>query len=145
MLNPAGWLFIGTLCATFCGLAACSPQTSDVPAPVAGGPDAAATGARLYGGNCVACHQEDARGLTGVYPSLVGSPVILGDPASLALWVVKGRRPASLPEGRYTTMMPQFGWMKAADAAALFTYLRSHFGNSAPAVDAATVAGVLGQ
>jgi hypothetical protein len=42
-------------------------------------------------------------------------------------------------------MMPQFGWMKAPDAAALFTYLRSHFGNSAPAVDAATVAGALGE
>ncbi len=131
--------------ATLYGLTACSPQTSAVPAPVAGGPDAVATGARLYAGNCVACHQEDAHGLKGVYPSLVGSPVILGDPASLALWVIKGRRPASLPEGRYSTMMPQFGWMKAPDAAALFTYLRSHYGNSAPSVDAATVAGVLGQ
>ncbi len=133
MVNHAGWLFM----ATFCGIAGCSPQTSDS--------DAAATGSRIYAGNCVACHQEDGRGLAGVYPSLVGSPVILGDPSSLALWVVKGRRPASLPEGRYTTMMPQFGWMKAPDAAALFTYLRSHFGNSAPTVDAATVAGALGE
>jgi hypothetical protein len=29
--------------------------------------------------------------------------------------------------------------MKPADAAALFTYLRSHFGNAASAVDAATL------
>jgi hypothetical protein len=63
----------------------------------------------------------------------------------LARWVLKGLRPASLPEGRYSTVMPQFGWMKAPDAAALFTYLRSHFGNSAPSVDAATVAGALGE
>jgi hypothetical protein len=41
--------------------------------------------------------------------------------------------------------MLQFGWMKPADAAALFTYLRSNFGNSAPPVDAATVAKALGQ
>ena len=33
--------------------------------------------------------------------------------------------------------------MKPADAAALFTYLRSNFGNSAPPVDAATVAKAL--
>jgi hypothetical protein len=33
-----------------------------------------------------------------------------------------------------------FGWMKDGDAAALLTYIRSNFGNSAPSVDAATVA-----
>ena len=70
--------------------------------------------------------------------------MLLGDPKELALWVIKGRRPPSMPAGRYSTMMPQFGWMKAPDAAALFTYLRAHFGNSAPAVDAATVAQALG-
>jgi hypothetical protein len=30
--------------------------------------------------------------------------------------------------------------MKDADAAALLTYIRTHFGNSAPPIDAATVA-----
>jgi mono/diheme cytochrome c family protein len=33
-----------------------------------------------------------------------------------------------------------FGWMKDADAAALLTYIRSNFGNSAAPVDAATLA-----
>jgi len=78
-----------------------------------------------------------------VYPSLVGSPTLLGDPQALALWVIKGQRPVSMPAGRYSTHMPQFGWLTAADAAALFTYLRSHFGNSAPPVDVATVERVL--
>ena len=71
--------------------------------------------------------------------------MVLGDPAQLALWVVKGQRPASLPSGRYPTQMLQFGWMKPADAAALFSYLRSSFGNAAPPVDTATVAKALGQ
>ncbi len=44
---------------------------------------------------------------------------------ALALWVIKGRRPSSMPAGRYPTTMTQFGWMNARDAAALFTYLRS--------------------
>jgi mono/diheme cytochrome c family protein len=79
-----------------------------------------------------------------VYPSLVGSTVLLGDPKALTLWVIKGQRPASMPEGRYPTKMLLFGWLKPADAAALFTYLRSHFGNDASAVDAATVTQALG-
>jgi mono/diheme cytochrome c family protein len=104
---------------------------------------AADAGARIYNGSCIACHQEDARGIPGVYPSLVGSPVVLGDPSVLALWVVKGRRPSSMPAGRYPTTMMQFAWMNAQDAAALLTYLRSSHGNEAPPVDASLVAHAL--
>jgi mono/diheme cytochrome c family protein len=96
-------------------------------------------GQRIYGGNCVPCHQENGAGIPGVYPSLAGSPVVLGDPAALARWVLKGQRPASMPVGRYSTQMLQFGWMKPADAAALFSFVRSSFGNSAPPIDAAAV------
>jgi mono/diheme cytochrome c family protein len=102
-------------------------------------------GARIYSGNCVACHQPSGLGIPGVYPSLAASPVVLGDPAQLALWVIRGQRPPSMPQGRYPTQMLQFGWMKPADAAALFSYLRSNFGNSAPPVEAATVAKALGE
>ena len=105
----------------------------------------AEVGARLYNGNCVPCHQQTGVGIAGVYPSLAGSPVVLGDPAQLALWVVKGQRPPSMPAGRYPTQMLQFGWLKPADAAALFSYVRSNFGNSAAPVDAAAVAKALGQ
>jgi mono/diheme cytochrome c family protein len=107
--------------------------------------DAAQAGQRIYSGSCVPCHQQNGTGIPGVYPSLAGSPVVVGDPTDLALWVIKGQRPASMPQGRYATQMLQFGWMKPADAAALFTYLRSNFGNSAPPVDGATVATALGQ
>jgi hypothetical protein len=75
---------------------------------------------------------------------LAGSPVVLGDPGTLTLWVIKGQRPVTMPAGRYPTQMLQFGWMKPADAAALFSYLRTNFGNSAAPVDAATVAKALG-
>ncbi len=119
-------------------LAACSAKTP-------GANQATEVGARIFNGNCVACHQQGGVGIPGVYPSLVGSPVVLGDPAQLTLWVVRGQRPASMPVGRYSTQMLQFGWLKPADAAALFTYLRSNFGNAAAPVDAATVAKALGQ
>lgn len=137
------------VCALAGALAACSakdpgaPQSA-APEASAGATSTAALGERIYGGNCVPCHQQTGMGIPGVYPSLVGSPVVLGDPGQLALWVLKGQRPPSMPAGRYPTQMLQFGWMKPADAAALFTYLRSNFGNSAPPVDAAAVAKALG-
>jgi mono/diheme cytochrome c family protein len=106
-------------------------------------PAAPGVGAKLYDGSCAACHQQTALGIPGVYPALSGSPVVLGDPGVLARWVIKGVRPASLPMGRYPSAMPQFGWMKPAAAAALFTYLRSNFGNHAPAVEPAAVAAAL--
>jgi mono/diheme cytochrome c family protein len=114
-------------------------------ASAAGRSAAAEVGARIYSGNCVPCHQQSGVGIPSVYPSLAGSPVVLGDPAQLALWVIKGQRPASMPAGRYPTQMLQFGWMKPADAAALFSYLRSSFGNAAAPVDAAAVAEALGR
>jgi aldose sugar dehydrogenase len=119
-------------------LAGCSGQSSSLPPASAESP--ADLGATLYSQNCVPCHRDDGKGVPTVYPSLAESPVVNGDPAALAQWVLSGKRPASMPVGRYPTQMLLFGWMKDQDAAALFTYIRSHFGNSAPPVDAATVA-----
>jgi mono/diheme cytochrome c family protein len=135
-------LFIVT-CGALAGCSAGAPTPSQAltdARPASRELATADAGARIYDGNCIACHQQDARGIPGVYPSLVGSPVVLGDPSALALWVVKGRRPSSMPAGRYPTAMTQFGWMNAQDAAALLTYLRSSHGNDAPPVDASLVA-----
>lgn len=121
-----------------------APQASPSGLTVGSAAPASDVGARIYNGNCVPCHQQNGAGIPGVYPSLTGSPVVLGDPAELARWVIKGQRPLSMPAGRYSTQMLQFGWMKPADAAALFSYLRSNFGNSATPVDAAAVAKALG-
>jgi mono/diheme cytochrome c family protein len=139
-------------------LTACSAKTPGIPAAAPGAPTPSAeapvasssgapsteVGERIFNGNCVACHQQGGVGIPGVYPSLAASPVVLGDPAELARWVIRGQRPPSMPVGRYPTQMLQFGWLKPADAASLFTYVRSHFGNSAAPVDAATVAKALG-
>jgi mono/diheme cytochrome c family protein len=118
-------------------LAACSPAVPSGGTRAAGA--GADPGARLYDGNCASCHQQDGRGIPNVYPSLAGSPVVLGDPAVIARWIVLGERPPSWPTGRYPTAMPRFGWMNAADVAALTTYLRSSFGNHAPPVSAQAI------
>jgi mono/diheme cytochrome c family protein len=113
------------------GLEACSQQQT------LGG------GERIYSGSCAACHQANGEGIPGVYPSLKGSPVVLGDPQALARWVIKGERPAGMPAGRYAAKMLQFGWLHDEDAAALLSFIRSSFGNAAPAVDAASIARAL--
>jgi mono/diheme cytochrome c family protein len=130
MMRQGSWVLVVLLG----GLVACAPA-----APSAGAPGER-TGADLFNGSCSACHQPNGEGIPGVYPSLAGSPVVLGDPRALLLWVARGERPATMPPGRYSTAMPAFGWLKPADAAALLTYLRSSFGNHAPPVDAASAA-----
>lgn len=121
--------------------AACSQSSAPPAGPSAGaaaGP--ADRGAVLYMQNCVSCHREKGEGVPNVYPSLAGSAAVMGDPTELAQWVLSQKRPATIPAGRYPTQMLLFGWMKDEDAAALLTYIRSNFGNSAPPVDAATIA-----
>jgi aldose sugar dehydrogenase len=120
-------------------LASCQP-TSPGQGLSATANSSADRGAALYAQNCVPCHHENGDGVAKVFPSLSGSPAVLGDPVELAQWVLSQKRPASIPAGRYPTQMLLFGWMSNEDAAAVLTYIRSHFGNSAPAVDPALIA-----
>jgi mono/diheme cytochrome c family protein len=129
-LVPLGFLLL---------LAACQPSG---PNPKAGAAAEAGAdrGATLYAQNCVPCHRENGEGVPKVFPSLSGSPAVQGDPVELAQWVLSQKRPASMPAGRYPTQMLLFGWMSDEDAAAVLTYIRSHFGNSAAPVTAALIA-----
>jgi mono/diheme cytochrome c family protein len=120
-------------------LAACQ-QSSPGKGSRAVADSGAERGAALYAQNCVPCHRENGEGVPKVFPSLSGSPAVLGDPVELAQWVLSQKRPASIPAGQYLTQMLLFAWMSNDDTAALLTYIRSHFGNSASAVDSALIA-----
>jgi mono/diheme cytochrome c family protein len=128
----ASLIMAGAICACSTGTPAAAPAAAPA-APVSN------SGEGIYQGNCTACHLTRGTGVNNLYPRLAGSSVVLGDPAELARWIIKGQRPAAMPAGRYTTAMPLFGWLNPTDAAALLTYLRASFGNHAPPVDAATV------
>ena len=117
--------------------AATDTAATGIAAPAAGPAD---RGAVIYMQNCVPCHRDKGEGVPNVYPSLAGSPAVVGDPVELAQWVLSQKRHASIPPGRYPTQMLLFGWLKDQDAAALLTYIRSNFGNSAAPVDAAMIA-----
>lgn len=120
-------------------LAGCSPGSTPVPV------DPAQRGAQLYEGNCVSCHQSGGQGIPNVYPSLAGSARANGAVVPLVRWVILGERPASFPPERYVAHMPRYGWMSDADAAAVLTYVRTHFGNAASAVQPADVAHAMGR
>jgi len=139
MNRHASWL----MAAVFAGLAGCS--SGNPPAESAAATSDRGVGARIFRGNCIGCHQSSGFGIPGLYPSLAGSPVVLGDPVPLALWVVKGRRPPGMPVGRFPAVMPKFVWLKPEDVAALLTYLRAEFGNSAAPVTAASVTQALNE
>jgi mono/diheme cytochrome c family protein len=130
-LLPAGLLM---------AVGACSPQSSPGTAAAPSVDAKSDRGAVLYAQNCMPCHRENGDGTPKVFPSLSGSAAVLGDPIELAQWVLSQKRPASIPAGRYPTQMLLFGWLSDPDAAALLTYIRSNFGNSAPSVEAATIA-----
>src|SRR5664279_1684709 len=87
-----------------------------------GGPAAVpSAGARLYASNCLACHQKNGEGVPGVQPPLGGTPVPVGEPRVLLGWVLYGERPASLPRGQYSGLMPQFSYLSDADLATLLS------------------------
>ena len=99
-------------------------------------------GAQLYQQACAPCHMPDGRGVSGMQPPLVQSPVVAGDAATLIRAVLHG--PAQVLAAnrpKYANLMPPFaGAMNDVDLAAALTFVRRAFGNGASPISAADVA-----
>jgi cytochrome c6 len=79
---------------------------------------------------CSPCHQATGMGIPGAFPQLVGDKVVLGSPAVLAGFVLNGKG-----------NMPPFKTMLTDEQLApILTYVRSAWGNAAPAVTTKVVA-----
>jgi mono/diheme cytochrome c family protein/glucose/arabinose dehydrogenase len=99
-------------------------------------------GKRLYS-NCMSCHQANGRGLPPVYPPLRASEIVLGDPETLVRIVMHGLEGKIEVDGQvYNQVMPAAPLRTDEEIAAVLTYVRSAWGNSASAVDTALVAKV---
>lgn len=109
------------LCAVLAAAGAASAQP---------GPETAAPAGRaLFAKNCAACHQADGRGIPGAFPALAGSGVVTGAPSELAEVLLKGRGG-----------MPDFsGSLDDDEIADVLSYVRSSWGNRAPAVTGAEI------
>tara|TARA_B100001750_G_C15451763_1_gene569292 strand:- start:485 stop:1441 length:957 start_codon:yes stop_codon:yes gene_type:complete len=78
-------------------------------------------GEGVYLKNCVACHQQNGQGLPPVFPSLVGSQIVMNE---------KARNIEILMEGVQGAAMQSFAkQLSEVDMAAVITYTRQSWGN----------------
>jgi mono/diheme cytochrome c family protein len=119
--------------------AAAPPAAASVPAATT--PAAGADGRAVYQRTCVTCHQQNGQGIQGTFPPLAENPVVAGDKARLINLVLHGLSGPVMVKGvRYNNVMPPWKTLSDADMAAVLTYVRSNFGNTADAVAPAEVA-----
>jgi cytochrome c oxidase subunit 2 len=88
--------------------------------------DLIAHGKEVYNGHCAACHQANGAGIPGAFPALAGSKIATG-PAKGHIDIVL--------HGKTGTAMQAFGpQLNDTDLAAVITYERNSWGNSAGVV-----------
>ncbi len=91
----------------------------------------AARGEKVYAANCVACHQANGRGNPPAFPPLAGSKIATG---------AKNGHIDIVLNGKPNTAMQAFGkQLSDTEIAAVITYERSSWGNSAGMVQPAEV------
>ena len=115
-----------------------TPQTAASAAPAAG------SGEALYQ-RCVTCHQPNGEGLTGAFPPLAGSEfATAANPAIPIRVVLHGMQgPVTVKGQQYAGLMPPYGTgieMSDQEVAAVLTYVRQSWGNTASAITPEQVA-----
>ena len=78
-------------------------------------------GETVYGTSCAACHQANGEGIPGVFPSLVGTPMVLED--------IEGHIDIVMNGKAGTAMQAFAAQLNDADLAAVITYERNAWGN----------------
>lgn len=101
----------------------------------------AVDGAQIFAGKCAACHQATGLGVAGVFPPLAGSPWVLESEARLTQILLHGiQGPIDVLGTTYNGLMPPWNALSDDEIAAVATYIRASWGNSAAPITAATVA-----
>lgn len=97
-------------------------------------------GATVYSGTCAACHQANGEGSPGLFPPLAGSEYVAGNPQRLMRIVLHGLSgPVTVKGATYSGQMPPWQQLSDAEVAAVLSYIRSSWGNTAAAVSAEEV------
>lgn len=102
-----------------------------------------AHGKKLFAKTCQQCHQVDGKGLPGVYPPLLDSPWLLNNeerPVKILLMGLQG--PITVEGNKFDGNMPEVGYWKDRDIAAVLTFVRQNWGNSAGPISEELVAKV---
>jgi mono/diheme cytochrome c family protein len=103
-------------------------------------------GAPLYRERCAECHQPGGEGVPRVYPPLAGNDAILmRNPVNAIRMTLNGGFPPSTRGNPRPYGMPPFAHVLSdGEVAAVLTYIRGAWGNSAAAVSTAEVASARG-
>lgn len=98
--------------------------------------DPIAAGRAVYEKNCASCHQATGRGVPGVFPPLVGSEWVTGEPEIVVRILLHGMQgPIEVAGSTYNGAMPAWGVvLRDEEIAAVATYIRQLDGNDASAV-----------
>jgi mono/diheme cytochrome c family protein/glucose/arabinose dehydrogenase len=117
---------------------------SEAAPPPAYGPHARADGEEIYNNKCATCHQQDGKGLSGVFPPLVDTDWVTGDAGLLIRILLHGMEGEMQVNGRsYNGAMPPWGGaLSDEEIAQVATYVRTSWGNRASEVTAGQVARV---
>jgi mono/diheme cytochrome c family protein len=120
------------------GVGAAAPK----PVTVALDGKAMRAGAAIYKDSCAACHRDSGNGEVNLFPRLSGSALVQSDdPTTLLRVVLQGSRAVSTSAKPTAPAMPAFDWRLNDDqAAALLTYVRNSWGNTASPISAGSVA-----
>ena len=78
-------------------------------------------GAKVYGANCVACHQATGKGVPGAFPALDGDPIVNGPRAAQINILLNGKN--AMPAWK--------GVLSDTEIAAVITYTRNTWSNKA--------------
>ncbi len=110
-------------------------------------PDPKTIGKRVFTSICSTCHQPNGQGLPGVYPPLAGSDWVQGTEDRIIRIVIDGvSGPITVKAGQFNNAMPAFGPQLRDDQIAdVLTFIRSEWGNNAPAVSADKVKAIRAQ
>jgi mono/diheme cytochrome c family protein len=98
-------------------------------------------GKAIFTDSCAACHQADGKGVPRMFPPLAhNANVQSADPTTVIRVIVDGVRTVATDARPTPFSMPSYGWKLNDDQiAAVATYVRNAWGNSAPPVSADAV------
>ncbi len=105
--------------------------------------DYASLGEQVYAQNCQSCHGQTGAGVPGTFPPLAGDPVVSAASAETQINVVlHGLSGKAIAGAKYSAQMPAFAsQLSDAQIAAVIDHERTSWGNHAPIVTPAEVAG----
>ncbi len=124
--------------------AAAAPAAAEAAAPAAvASVNMDSIGKEVYV-TCTTCHQANGAGVPNVYPPLAKSDIVAGDANRVIAIVLHGMMgPVKVNGVEYNNVMSPWGAaFNDTQIAAVVSYIRSQWGNTASAVTAADVAKV---